>query len=119
MPEYPEVYWDMESCGRKVLVTPVKSRFRVGGKMEPENHVGILESGRKEIPNGEIQEVNRGPVLGEKPPTTRQSLTKRKSRRKLWTDVQHRSKSGLPGRYEPFCWEGVALWPLPTRLNEY
>ena len=30
--------------------------------------------------------------------------------------VQHQSKSVLPGRYESFCWEGVAMRPLPTRL---
>jgi len=27
----------------------------------------------------------------------------------------HRSRSGIPGRYVPFCWEGVAYGLPPTR----
>ena len=29
------------------------------------------------------------------------------------------SRSGLPGRYEPFCREGVVVWLLPTRLKRH
>ncbi len=96
-------------------MTPVKSRISVEVKKEPENQVGILESfedtdwinPRGQQRSGSRRKATHNPAIFNEA---------RSHGGNSGTNVQHRSKSGLPGRYEPFCWEGVATMTTSSQI---
>jgi len=108
---------NVTGCGRrrrKVGMTTRESRDRVEGK-GPVNQMGsareLVDTKGKSRRSGAIRS-EPGAILHPAIFLGRQS----RSDRALESSFTYQSKSGLPGRYEPFCRRGWPPRPLPTRF---